>query len=141
MQLISWSTLSQGCLVSLVTYFTLFAFKSPYLWEPNGALFRGGKSPAYNYHLTPGTCAQNRRAVFRAIGATRGPRTSAPLYCTALPNPTGLYYPSTCGAVASARLHHHLSHLRAAASLLSLSPSPAPREIGPAEPPWMRSTT
>jgi hypothetical protein len=35
MQLISWSTLSQGCLVSQVTYFTLFHFKSPYLWEPN----------------------------------------------------------------------------------------------------------
>jgi hypothetical protein len=35
-QLISWSTLSQCCLVSYVTYFTLILhFKAPYLYEPN----------------------------------------------------------------------------------------------------------
>jgi hypothetical protein len=38
MQLISWSTLSQGRLVSQVTYFHFLHFKSPDLWKPNGAL-------------------------------------------------------------------------------------------------------
>jgi hypothetical protein len=37
MQLISWSTLSQGYLVSQVTYLYFLHFKSHYLWEPNKA--------------------------------------------------------------------------------------------------------